>query len=338
MFSNKIILIFNFNQLILTFLTKRKKMKKQLKLIRATTLSMIVLSTAALSCSDTLEIDAEPESIVKDKVAGNNAVSYAKVTTSNSVCTTAGSNATREYTFPNDVNSAVNTKIDDRTCAYNYTQISEDGKTKGVYKIKANSNHMDDLQPRIERASPTVTNVKGGNYVSFSGYVTINRTGHVAGQTASVTSVNNASGTYIIQAKGKHSGGGGSSDPAICLLRAVPKFTGSTQSSFDIYREEITTRGGEGTSGRQLVFLKNIPANTRTKVTLKTGFAWKGTAPNRYLNHYVNITIGTSTYNWDVPGPSQALQAKYRFGAYRVQGGEAEIKWDNVSRGFVNNP
>lgn len=313
-------------------------MKNQFKLIRVTTLSVIALSAVALSCNDTLEIEAEPDSIVNDKELVASSVSNAKVATSNSVCTTAGTNATREYTFPNDVNSAVNSKIDDRTCAYNYTQVSEGGHTKGVYRIKANSNHMDDLQPRIERASPTVTNIKGGNYVSFSGYVTINRAGYVAGQTASVTSVSNSSGTYIIQAKGKHSGGGGSSDPAICLLRAVPKFTGSTQSSFDIYREEITTRGGEGTSGRQLVFLKNIPANTRTKITLKTGFAWKGVAPNRYLNHYVNITIGTSTYNWDVPGPSQALQAKYRFGAYRVQGGEAEIKWDNVTRGFVNNP
>ena len=314
-----------------------KKMKNQFKLIRITTLSLIVLSAVALSCNDSLESETEPDSIVDDNLLVASSVSNAKVATSNSVCTTAGTNATREYTFPNDVNSAVNTKIDDRTCAYNYTQVSEGGYTKGVYKIKANSNHMDDLQPRIERASPTVTNIKGGNYVSFSGYVTINRVGYVS-QTTSATSVSNSSGTYIIQAKGTHSGGGGSPDPAICLLRAVPKFSGTTQASFDIYREEITTRGGEGTSGRQLVFLKNIPANTRTKVTLKTGFAWKGVAPNRFLNHYVNITIGTSTYNWDVPGPSQALQAKYRFGAYRVQGGEAEIKWDNVTRGFVNNP
>ncbi len=313
-------------------------MKIQFKFIKVATLSVVALGAAVLSCNTSLDIETKSDSVVSDNSLVASSISKVKVETSNSVCTPEGSNATREYTFPNDVNSAVSAMIDDRTCAYNYTQVSEGGYTKGVYRIKANSNHMDNLQPRIERGSPVVTNVKGGNYVSFSGYVTINRAGYVAGQTASVTSVSNSSGTYIIQAKGKHSGGGGSDDPAICLLRAVPKFTGTTQSSFDIYREEITVRGGEGTSGRQLVFLKNIPANTRTKITLKTGFAWKGIAPNRYLNHYVNITIGTSTYNWDVPGPSQALQAKYRFGAYRVQGGEAEIKWDNVTKGFVNNP
>ncbi|MBL7561100.1 hypothetical protein JAO71_14955 [Olleya sp. YSTF-M6] len=313
-------------------------MNNQFKSIRVITLSIIALSGAVLSCTDTLEIEAELNSIVDDKELVDSSMLNTKVATSNSVCTTAGTNTTREYTFTGDVNSSINTKIDDRTCTYNYTQLTENGIIKGVYKIKANSNHMDDLQPRIERASPVVSNVKNGNYVSFSGYITINRAGHVAGQNISTTSVKNQSGTYIIQAKGKHSGGGGSKDPAICLLRAVPRFTGNTQSSFDIYREEITTRGGIGLSGRQLIFLKNIPANVRTKITLKTGFELKGVAPNEFLNHYVNITIGTSTYNWDVPEPSKALQAKYRFGAYRVKGGEAEIKWDNVTREFVNTP
>ncbi len=66
-------------------------------------------------------------------------------------------------------------------------------------------------------------------------------------------------GTYIAQAKGKHTGGGGSPDPAICLFLAKPVYGidgqgRRTQVSFDIYREQINFRGGSGASGRTLVF------------------------------------------------------------------------------------
>lgn len=40
-----------------------------------------------------------------------------------------------------------------------------------------------------------------------------------------ITDADGSDGSYIMQAKGKHSGGGGSADPAICLYLAKPVYT-----------------------------------------------------------------------------------------------------------------
>jgi len=66
-----------------------------------------------------------------------------------------------------------------------------------------------------------------------------------------------------MQAKGTHTGGGGSADPAICLYLAMPVYGddgngNQVQVSFDIHREQIKVRGGSGAAGRDVVFLKNV--------------------------------------------------------------------------------
>lgn len=242
---------------------------------------------------------------------------------------------TYDYIDPNgtDVNAVANATIDDRTCVYNYAQVVENGVTKGVYRIMAGSNHIDDnLQPRIERACPVINSTADGSFVKLSGYVTIKEVGYVA-DNIPPTSVSDKSGSYLIQGKGKHTGGGGSAEPAIALILAKPVFSGGQQVSFDIYREQIKYRGGSGNSGREMVYLTNIPANTRTFIEMDHGFSGSGAS----MVHYINVKIGNNTYNWNVPEPERATQAKIRFGAYRCKGGEAEILWDNLSVSHASN-
>lgn len=320
-------------------------MKRQLKLITLIRLSLIFSLLFTFSCSNE-EYTEDP--IVKKEIkiltptnveitsVGNQSY-FAKATVGRAPCTSEGSNSTRDYTVTNDFNDtgvSVSKTIDDRTCAYNYMQAEGDGIRYGVYRIKANSNHIDDdradgsqLQPRIERASKTINTTTDGSYVRMSGYVTIHRAGH-ASSSLSKSEVNNPSGTYIMQAKGKHDGA--TSDPAICLLVAKPNFSGSTQVSYDIYREQIRFRGGSGANGRDLVYLTNIPANTRRFIRMENGFR-----ANR--QQYVNIRIGGTDYNWDVPG-NTGTQAKIRWGAYRCKGGEADIWWDGLSQTFNEAP
>ncbi len=287
-----------------------------------------------LSCSN------EDETINFDENNKSSNIVFSKKNpkSNDNICTPEGNNASRIYTFLNDVNKTTvwaTSQIDDRTCAYDYTQETFNNLTYGVYKLKTNSNHFDNLQPRIERPSRAVNTTGNGSYVLISGYVTIRETGHISDQWP-LDDIRNQSGSYFIQAKGKHTNPDiGSNDPAICLLLAKPKFTGKNQTSFDIYREEITKRGGSGTTGRQLVYLTNIPANTRKFISMKNGF-------NANNEQYVNITIGNTNYNWTVPnsiGEENGLtqvgnQAKIRFGAYRCKGGETDILWDTMLQSY----
>jgi hypothetical protein len=296
----------------------------------------LILLVSTTSCSVEDEVNALEENNTYENT--EDLFSKRKPKSDDDVCTPEGNNTSRIYTFPNDVNKTTvwaTSQIDDRTCAYDYTQETFNNLTYGVYKLKTNSNHFDNLQPRIERPSRAVNTTGNGSYVLISGYVTIREAGHVSDQWP-FDDVRNQSGSYFIQAKGKHTNPDiGSNDPAICLLLAKPKFTGQNQTSFDIYREEITKRGGSGTTGRQMVFLTNIPANTRKFVSMKNGF-------NANNEQYVNITIGDTDYNWIVPnsigevnGLNQVgTQAKIRFGAYRCKGGEADILWDTVNQSY----
>lgn len=309
----------------------------------------LFLSIAFVSCSTENNLETEENADLLSNLDANTKSSEfeelsEKVSENAPVCT-PGNAGPRIYRYQGpgaDVNQTTVFKtrdIDDRTCTYNYTQETFGGRTYGVYKIKANSNHIDNLQPRIERATRTVNTTGNGSYIRFSGYVTIRKAGH---KSSSVPreELNNPSGTYIIQAKGKHTNPDiGSADPAICLLVAKPRFSGGNQVSYDIYREEITKRGGSGLSGRDLVFLTNIPANTRRFLRMENGFR----ANNQ---QYVNVRIGGTDYNWDVPNSigednglvQRGTQAKIRFGAYRCTGGEADILWDGVSQTFNEVP
>jgi hypothetical protein len=246
-------------------------------------------------------------------------------TGSYSTCNQDGENATRTSNdLPNPVNVGT---IDDRSCYANYKESNVNGKTWGIYNITHNSNNQDSnsLQPRIERALSASQKTGVGSFARFTGVFRILETGN--------TSSSSSAGSYIAQAKGKHTGGGGSADPAICLYLAKPVYgTGANsgkQVSFNIYAERIKYRGGSG-SGREIVFLKNVLKNEETNFELEIGFKQDPNDASKKI-HYCNAVIGGTVVNWNVPEPERGTQSKIRYGAYRVKGGRAQIRWANTT-------
>ncbi|WP_299057332.1 T9SS type A sorting domain-containing protein [uncultured Polaribacter sp.] len=245
-------------------------------------------------------------------------------TGSYTTCNADGANATRTSDdLPNPVNVGA---IDDRSCYANYKESDVYGKTWGIYNITHNSNQFgSSLQPRIERALSASLKTGVGSFAKFSGIVRILEVGDTSGT--------NNDGSYLIQAKGKHTGGGGSPDPAICLYLAKPVYgTGSNsgkQVSFDIYAERILVRGGSG-SGREVVFLKNILKDEQTSFELEIGFKEDPNDASKKI-HYCNAVIGGTVFNWNIPDPERGTQSKIRYGAYRVKGGRAQIRWANTT-------
>jgi len=245
-------------------------------------------------------------------------------TGSYTTCNADGANATRTSDdLPNPVNVGT---IDDRSCYANYKESDVYGKTWGIYNITHNSNQFGtSLQPRIERALSASLKTGVGSFAKFSGIVRILEVGDTSGT--------NNDGSYLIQAKGKHTGVGGSPDPAICLYLAKPVYgTGSNsgkQVSFDIYAERILVRGGSG-SGREVVFLKNILKDEQTSFELEIGFKEDPNDASKKI-HYCNAIIGGTVFNWNIPDPERGTQSKIRYGAYRVKGGRAQIRWANTT-------
>ena len=188
------------------------------------------------------------------------------------------------------------------------------------------SNHIGtSLQPRIERSLPVASSTNVGTFVKFTGDFRILEVAD-----AGAFSQN---GSYIAQAKGQHTGGGGSADPAICLYRAHPVYgTGSNadkQVAFDIYAERILERGGSG-SGREVVLLKRVDKNEITSFVMEVGFKVDPNDSSKKI-HYCNAIIGGEAFNWNIPSPERGTQSKIRYGAYRVRGGRAQIRWANTT-------
>lgn len=239
-------------------------------------------------------------------------------------CNPDGANATRTS---NDLPNAVNVgTIDDRSCYANYKESFVNGKTWGVYNITDGSNQFEtSLQPRIERSLSRSGETGVGSFAKFTGTVRILEVGDTSGT--------NNDGSYIAQAKGKHTGGGGSPDPAICLYLAKPVYgTGTNankQVSFDIYAERIKVRGGEG-SGREVVFLKNVVKNVETDFVLEVGFKEDPNDATKKI-HYCNAIIGGEAFNWNIPEPEKGTESGIRYGAYRIKGGRAQIRWANTT-------
>lgn len=231
---------------------------------------------------------------------------------------------TRNVDILNSVNVGT---ADDRSCYSDYSESEVNGKTWGVYNITDGSNHWDGatLQPRIERSLPRSNETGVGSYARFTGTFRILEVGN----TGSFSS----SGTYIAQAKGKHSGGGGSNDPAILLYRAHPVYgdgvNAGKQVAFDIYAERILERGGEG-SGRETVFLKRVNKNEEVDFVLEVGFR---ADPNDATNklHYCDAIIGGEAFYYNIPEPERGLESGIRYGAYRVREGRAQIRWANTT-------
>ena len=234
-------------------------------------------------------------------------------------------NSTRNVDLPNPVNVGT---VDDRTCYSDYSEFDVYGKTWGVYNITDGSNHWDapnTLQPRIERSLDRSGETGVGSYARLTGTFRILEVGDAGSFSQD--------GTYIAQAKGKHSGGGGSPDPAICLYLARPVMgTGinaGKQVAFDIYAERILVRGGEG-SGREEVFLKQVNKNEEINFELEVGFREDPSDPTKKI-HYCDAVIGGDAFNWNIPEPERGLESGIRYGAYRVKGGRAQIRWANTT-------
>lgn len=233
-------------------------------------------------------------------------------------------NSTRNVDLPNSVNVGT---ADDRSCYSDYSESAVNGKTWGIYNITDGSNHWDGttLQPRIERSLPRSSETGVGSYAKFTGIVRILEVGD-GGSFSS-------DGSYLAQAKGKHSGGGGSNDPAICLYRAHPVYgTGinaGKQVAFDIYAERILERGGEG-SGREVVFLKRVNKNEEVSFEMEVGFRVDPNDSSKKI-HYCDAVIGGEAFNYNIPEPERGLESGIRYGAYRVRGGRAQFRWANTT-------
>ena len=289
----------------------------------------IIASVTSCQSGDDLSgeegvIDPYPveESEVKDEETGT----Y-------TTCTQAGTNADRVTDIAKPVNVGT---IDDRSCYANYKEITIDGTVWGMYNITHESNHIDapnTLQPRIERSLARSQTTGIGSYARFTGTVRILEVGK--------TNSEGSDGTYIMQAKGKHTGDGGSADPAICLYLAKPVYGADengnqVQKSFNIYREQINYRGGSGAGGRDIVYLTNIEKNTPTDIELEVGFR-QDTNDSSKKNHYADAVIGGTSFNWNIPEPERGIQSGIRYGAYRVKGGRAQIRWANTTYKKVEN-
>lgn len=234
---------------------------------------------------------------------------------------------TRQVDIPNAVNVGV---ADDRTCYADYSESSAYGLTWGVYNITDGSNHWDTpgtLQPRIERSLSRSGETGIGSYARFTGTLRILEVGDTDGT--------NNDGTYLMQTKGKHTGGGGPPDPAICLYLAMPVYGddgngNQVQVSFNIVREQINIRGGTGGSERSIVFLTNVAKNELVDIELEVGFRADPDNPGAKI-HYSDAVIGGEVFNWNIPDPERGLESGIRYGAYRVKGGRAQMRWANTT-------
>ncbi len=296
-------------------------MKKTLLYLRSGSVLTLIAFGALFSC----QVDEDP-SEETDLILENTAVNEQLLTGKANHCTKGAINSVRNVDITNPVNAGKN---DDRTCYSNYFESKVGNTIYGNYHIRENSNQFETrLQPRIERSFPRANNNRG-SYVQFKGTVRILETGKTGNA--------KDDGTYIAQAKGKHTGGGGSPDPAICLFLAKPVMGvdaqgRTTQVSFDIYREQIITRGGSGLSGRRVVKLTNIRKGVPTAFELKVGFR---TVDGQKI-HYANAKINGKNYYWNIPEPNRGRESGIRYGAYRIKGGTARIQWANTTFKRVN--
>lgn len=303
-------------------------MKKNKPIYKFATMATLLVFVAFFSCQSEDEtsddifdveiVDPDPE-IISDEDTG-----------AFTTCNPDGENATRTS---NDLPNAVNVgTIDDRSCYANYKEITIDGLTWGMYNITDGSNKFDTtLQPRIERSLSRSSSTVVGSFAKFTGTFRILEVGDAGNF--------NQDGTYIAQAKGKHTGGGGSPDPAICLYLAKPIYgTGADankQIAFDIYAERILTRGGEG-SGREVVLLRRVNKNEKIDFDLEVGFRPDPNDASKKI-HYCDAIIGGQTFNWNIPEPDRGTESGIRYGAYRVKGGRAQIRWANTTYQKVEN-
>ncbi len=267
------------------------------------------LVALAIFVSLLCEVKAE-EIIVKstNKVVATNS-SNSKTRPNNNVdCgSTSPGQANADYAKP--VNHG---RLDDRTCAYEYYETLISGTKFGAYKIKHQTNNVlpYHLQPRVERV---LTRVKknDGNFIQLSATFRIGQVGNT--------------GTYIAQVKGAHIGQ--TNDPAIVLFRADPYPSATNQKQYKIYAEYVTVRGGSVVGiGRAEEYITTVNRYSNFSVFIKAGFTG-----NPVDKHTVQATINGVAYSFIVPNPEIGLNTEIRYGAYRVNGGEADVRVANTN-------
>lgn len=311
-------------------------MMKQLIKINLTKLAALLLLTFAFSCSNEENFFENNATEASDLKSDEDLA--AKITNVND-CNPDGINpgsgtfGNRIYKYKDlgedddDVNDASNKsktrEIDDRTCEYNYKQETLGDGKYGVYRLKANSNPNDDLQPRIERAGVTIkSNLNFGTKTELTGIVKIRRVGVVSGDFGS-------SGTYIAQAKGKY--GGSSKDPAIALILVKQKPGDSNKLQF--FLERIGTERTLNGEGREVVDLDfEASKGQAVKVKLVNEFIKASDGVTSVHRIVTELQRGNDTNSkkrnvYIVPDACAADDIKIRFGAYRCKGGRAEILW-----------
>jgi len=243
--------------------------------------------------------------------------------------TTCNADGANETKTSNDLPNAVNVgTIDDRTCYANYKESTVYGKTWGIYNITDGSTNQGNLiqQPRMERSLSRSIKTGIGSFAKFTGTFRILEVGD--------TGSFGTSGSYLAQAKGKHTGGDGSTDPAILLYRAHPVYgdgiNADKQIAFDIYAERILERGGVGSSGREVVFLKRVNKNEEVDFQLEVGFRVDPNDATKKV-HYCDAIIGGEDFKYNIPSPERGIESGIRYGAYRVRGGRAQFRWANTT-------
>lgn len=279
----------------------------KVKLFPKTVLYLLLILGVFSSCTNEENLDFldEQENSIKEDI----------LLSAKSLCTNSGS---KNVDKKNPVNHG---ELDDRTCRFDYSEstIGSSSTIWGSYKITAGtSTENNSLSPRMERKFAPRAKPKGGNFQHFKGKFRIE-------------SVGGGRGTYIVQAKGKHEGHI-DRDPALCLIIARKKVING-KTYFDLYREQITKRGGKfSNNGRKDVYLTRVKQYEVFDVEMKTGFWGKPVS-----SHYANVKIKGKWYNWRVPRADLATETGIRYGAYSVSSGTARISVSNTSFSEKNN-
>lgn len=243
-------------------------------------------------------------------------------------------------------NNAFATKVDDRSCTYDYSQVG----TYGVYRL-TNADNNDRLQTRIERTTKELKFEENKTKsLTLTGTIRILNAGTTNDRFKS-NDIRDTNGTYFAQVKGKHDkiiSGQESRDPAIVLFIAKPKRRNGGQGSviktngqvrqFDLYAEVVRKRGGSGSdpkTGRRLIFIKTVNRDSPVSVNIKTEF--------RNNVQFVSWNIGGAQKTIQISNQNTLLQstkpleARIRMGAYRCRGGRADIRWNNNIRLATKN-
>ena len=124
--------------------------------------------------------------------------------------------------------------------------------------------------------------------------------------------------TSILQFKGKHQGSTGDLAIALFVLEEAKE---DGQIPFDIYREQITKRGGRfSNNSRKYAFIASVKRNEHFIIEAETGFRDKPVN-----QHYANVKVKDKWHYFNVPEPAKGSETDIPYGAYSLSKGMAKI-------------